>query len=144
MNTEAVIEKYYIEGVDFSPEVNLADGYVSLWKNSYGNRVHVFSFYCPDSEKFYYEVIPEQTVEDILMDYVDDIKEEPESYRLFLDCVGLSVEDLEIENQTDVILFLTDFTNYYGEPFGTERLKSADTLEELLKDITQCEKEGVV
>jgi len=145
MIQDKIIEKYYIDGQDADWEVNLSDGYVSIWKNSYGNKVMVYSVQCPDTEKFYYDIIPYQTPGDIRMDYLEEIYDNPNRYKGFLQSMDISDHmlrdhSLKVKNEFDVITFLGDWQAYYGSPFN--RLKSVESLSELLRKITKWNRKG--
>ncbi len=109
----------FIKGVDVTPEVNLSDGYVSLWENDYGNEVMIYSFYDYDTENFKYSVIPKQDMEDYLDDYDES----------FADYLGLPVE--EVKNMHP-LNFFTSLQSYYGIPF--QNFKTAETIEELKRE----------
>lgn len=139
-----IYDKYYIEGVDCSPEVNLLDGYVSLWRKDNGNNIMVWSYYMytnkEDNARYLYDIIPEQTYFDIKIDYLNDLMEYPENYEDFIDSMGIEASYLRKlyynENDVtklDIIIFLDCWQSYYGMPF--HKKKSVKTFEELLYKI---------
>ena len=109
----------FIKGVDVTTEVNLSDGYVSLWENDYDNEVMVYSFYDHDTENFKYSVIPKQDMEDYLDDYDES----------FADYLGLPIK--EVKNMHP-LNFFTSLQSYYGIPF--QNFKTAETIEELKRE----------
>ena len=127
------MEEHFILGSDVSLEVCLGDGRVSLWEKENGNRIHVYSYYHPETEVYNYSVLPEQTWSDIKNNYLEDLIETPSDYDCIFNAMDRSIKQIkrlyhyaeelgEIDIEMETIWLLEDWQNCYGMPFRNFRI----------------------
>ena len=132
LDLDKKINDHFILGIDQTARINLSDGYVSIWSNSYNNKVMVYSFWDCDQEVFYYDIIPYQDNKDLLY-IIDDILEYDSGYKesYSVDLDNITLKDLEDDHLKLNIIFT--FQIRQGEVFLN--LKKANNLKDLLKKI---------
>ncbi|MFW6016182.1 MAG: hypothetical protein ACOCRK_07060, partial [bacterium] len=124
---QEIIEKYFITGMDNNPLTNL-DGYVSIWNNSYENKVMVFCHFCPDDKNYYYEIIPFQNKKDALSE-IEELQKGFYSY------TGQSKKELlkQIKSESGLCSFYHSLHQYQGV---FNNLKTTNNIYELIEYIT--------
>lgn len=123
MDIEEKYRKNYIKGVGSSPEVDLVEGYFSLWDSDDG-KIWVFSYLDNKKDKYYYNYkkYDEKFINYILTEYRKD--------RGFLKEVEKSAFQLR---EMDEELLLTHVQGYRKGVFG--RLKEANIMNDIFRDI---------
>ncbi|MFW6243286.1 MAG: hypothetical protein ACOC2W_03915, partial [bacterium] len=111
-NMLEVIEKCFIIGTDADAKICLNEGYVSIWKNDYNNKIMVYSFYCPDEKVIYCETIPYQTKQDAL----DDIDNVDEGFLSYADVTKEELKE-QVKGEAERCSFYTILQDYQGQPF---------------------------
>ena len=133
---EWISSRHFVCGVDMDPEINLIDGYVSIWA-SIERKIMVKSFYCPDSKKFYFDWIDTPSaseLEEMLDEIGDDLKD-------FMNYVGTNITQYKrflFSNEGKCII-VNDLSSYFGHPieFRKDRLIIADNFVDVMRVIEQ-------
>jgi len=133
---EWISSRHFVCGVDVDPEVNLVDGYVSIWA-SIEREIMVKSFYCPDSEKFYFDWIDTPSaseLEEMLDEIGDDLKD-------FMNYVGTNITQYKrflFSNEGKCII-VNDLSSYFGYPieFSKDRVIIAENFVDVMRVIEQ-------
>ena len=100
----------FITGLDIDLLESLENG-VSAFINEYDNIVFIYSIYNYDLDKFHYEVIPEQTKNDIIDDYREYLLEE-------VDTNNLEEELKRLDTIEGRVLAVYELQRYYGGFFN--------------------------
>ena len=106
------ISRYFICGIDIDPQVNLTDGYVSLWANK-DKKIMVKSFYCPDSKQFYFDWIEAPGIDE-LNEMLSDLS----SYDLeaFISFIGISINKYKrlLYSNSGRCVIVNDLSSCFG------------------------------
>lgn len=122
---ESWIQKYYVSGVDVTPQVNLLDGLFSVW-NDGEDDIYVYSKGIEETEEIQYQYFRDLDVWSIY----DDVKND----NGFWSYIGVSTNKNTQINFVDqhMTLFLTSVQQYRGI---FHHFRTTDTLEKVLKDV---------
>jgi len=135
VDRERIVDRYFLTGIDVDPEINLIEGYVSLWANDY-REIMVRSFYCKDSNLIHYKIIEAPTFKEL-----DDIlfKLSKDQLDNFMNYLGADKKEYQkhLFTNSGRCLIVNDLSSYFGYliPMDKEKSKKADSFVELLREI---------
>ena len=135
VDRERVVDRYFITGIDIDPEINLIEGYVSLWGNGH-QEIMVRSFYCKDSDSIHYKIIEAPTIkelDDILFNLNNDQIES------FMSYLGANKRGYQKNLYTNAgrCVIANDLSSYFGYllPMDKDTTKRAANFVDLLREI---------
>ena len=134
---EWITSRHFVCGVNVDVEVNLVDGYVSIW-NSIDREIMVKSFYCPDSEQFYFDWIDVPDIDE-LEAMINELSSD--DLKNFMDYLGTNITQYKrflFSNEGKCII-VNDLSSYFGYPikFRKDRVMVAENFVDVMREIEQ-------
>jgi hypothetical protein len=129
MDNNKNIYSHFITGADVSPEINLCEGYISIWQTKNNEQMIIKCFQCPDSHKFYYGYTfqTEKEVNDI---FLNDLSEQDRQG--ILNYTGQTFDKFM---SGSLINKISDIDSYNGWFFTIMKENCKNTIEEVLDDL---------
>ena len=137
LDRERISIRYFICGIDIDPQVNLTEGYVSLWSSS-DREIMVKSFYCPDSKQFYFDWIEAPGIKE-LDEMLSALKSD--DLEAFISFIGISINKYKrlLYSNSGRCVIVNDLSSCFGYPieFIKNKENSCDNFVDLMRIIEE-------